>query len=83
MVCEKTQLFVAIEEEIRKSLKHLKTGSCHKSNIVKSVVASKEVEFYWLILQADFDVGDEETYQVLLYKIVELRILNSERLLIC
>ena len=33
------------------------------------MVASEEVEFYWLISQADFDVGDEE---VLLYKIVEL-----------
>ena len=65
-------LFVAIEEEIRKSLKCLETGSCHKSDIIKSVVASKEVEFYWIISQADFDVGDEETYQVLLYKTVEL-----------
>ena len=65
-------LFVAIEEETRKNPTHLKTGSCHKSDIIKSVIASEEVEFYWVISQADFDVGDEETYQVLLYKIVEL-----------
>ena len=65
-------LFVAIEEEIRKYLKCLKTGSCHKLTIIKNVVASEEVEFYWIIAQADFDVGDEDTYQILLHKIVEL-----------
>ena len=65
-------LFVAIEEEIRKSLRCLKSGTHHKSTIIKNVVASEEVEFYWLIAQADFDVGDEDTYQILLCKIVEL-----------
>ena len=33
---------------------------------------SEEVKFYWVITQADFDVGDEETYKLLLHKIVEL-----------
>jgi len=65
-------LFVAIEEEVRKCLKQLLKGSGHKSAIIKHVVESEEVEFYWLIAQADFDVGDEETYKLLLYKIVEL-----------
>ena len=65
-------LFVVIEEEVRKCLKQLLTGSGHKSTIIKSVVESEEVEFYWLITQADFDVGDEETYKLLLHKIVEL-----------
>lgn len=36
------------------------------------MVASEEVEFYWLIVQADFDVGDEDTYWILLHKIIEL-----------
>ena len=49
----------------------LKSGSCHKSTIIKNVVGSKELEFYWLIAQADFNVGDEDTYQILLHKIVE------------
>ena len=61
---------MAIEEEVRKCLKL--TGSGHKSAIIKNIVESEEVEFYWLITQADFDVGDEETYKLLLHKIVEL-----------
>ena len=65
-------LFVAIEEEVRKCLKQLQAGSGHKSAIIKRVVESEEVEFYWLIAQADFDVGDEEVYQLLLQKVVEL-----------
>ena len=54
-------LFVAIEEEERKCLKQLLTGSGHKSAIIKTIVESEEEEFYWLITQADFNVGDEET----------------------
>ena len=65
-------MFVTIEEEVRNCLKQLHRGSGHKSAIIKSVMQSEEVEFYWLIAQADFDVGDEETYQLLLHKIVEL-----------
>jgi len=65
-------LFVAVEEEIRQCLKKLLTGSGHKSAIIKTVVESEEVQFYWLIAQANFDVGDDETYQLLLHKIVEL-----------
>ena len=65
-------LFVAIEEEVRKCLKQLLKGSGHKSAIIKHVVESEEVEFHWLIAQADFDVGDEETYKLLLHKIVKL-----------
>ena len=38
-------LFVAIKEEIRKSLRCLKSGTHHKSTIIKNVVASEEVEF--------------------------------------
>ena len=65
-------LFVAIEEEVRKCLKQLLTGSGQRSAIIKSIVESEEVKFYWIITQADFDVGDEETYKLLLHKIVEL-----------
>jgi len=56
-------LFVAIDE-VRKCLKQLLKGSGHKPAIIKHVVESKEMEFYWLIAQADFDVGDEETYKL-------------------
>ena len=63
---------MVIEEEVRNCLKQLHRGSGHKSAIIKSVMQSEEMEFYWLIAQADFDVGDEETYQLLLHKIVEL-----------
>ena len=50
----------------------MKTSSCQKSAIIKNVFASEEVQFYWLIAQADFDVGDEDTYNILLEKIVKL-----------
>jgi len=53
-------------------LKMLHMGSGHKSAIIKTVVESEEVQFYWFIIQADFDMGDDETYQLLLHKIVEL-----------
>ena len=33
---------------------------------------NEEVEFYWLMAQTDFDVENEETYKLLLHKIVEL-----------
>ena len=65
-------LFVAIEEEVRRCLKQLLTGSGLKSAIIKRTVESDDVTFYWLICQADFDVGDDETYKLLLNKIVEL-----------
>ena len=63
--------FVAVEEELRKCLKMLLKGLAHRSAIVKNIVECEEVQFYWLITQADFDVGDDETYQILLHKIVE------------
>jgi len=46
-------------------------GSGHKSAIIKTVVES-EVQFYWLIVQADFDVGDNETYQIKLLNCMSL-----------
>ena len=48
------------------------TGLGLKSAIIKRTVESDDVKFYWLICQADFDVGDDETYQLLLNKIEEL-----------
>ena len=53
-------------------MQKLITGSGHKSAIIKTVVKTKEVQFYWLIAQANFNVRDDETYQLLLHKIVEL-----------
>ena len=50
----------------------MKISSCQKSTIIKNAFASEEVQFYWLIAQADFDVGDEDTYNILLQKIVKL-----------
>jgi len=47
------------------------TGSGHRSAIIKKVEGSEDVPFYWLIAQADFDVGGDETYRLLLHKIVE------------
>ena len=48
------------------------TGLGLKSAIIKRTVESDDVKFYWLVCQADFDIGNDETYQLLLNKIEEL-----------
>ena len=62
---------MAIEEEVRKCLKLLLTGSDHKSNIIKKVVENEDVQLYWLITQADFDVGDDDLSAVVVQDCVQ------------
>ena len=73
VVCEEHNIFVLwLLRRKWECLKQLLTGSGHKSAIIKSIVESEEVEIYWVITQVDSDVGDEETYKLLLHKTVEL-----------
>jgi len=56
-------LFIAIEEEVRECLKML-LGSTpiarRKEEIVKRVISSDDVHFYWLIATADFEINKKE-----------------------
>jgi len=42
-----------------------------KQDIIKRVIED-DVQFYWLIVTADFEINNDEIHQVLLYKIAEI-----------
>lgn len=66
-------LFLSIEEEIRCCLKTLITPTPKsKCEIIKMVITSEDVQFYWIIASADFEFDDRETHETLLHMIVEL-----------
>ena len=64
-------VFLAIEEELKECLKTL-TETPRKDEIIQRVTTNDDVEFYWLIATADFEVDDREVHQEVLRKIVEL-----------
>ena len=68
------QVFCALEEEIRPSLRAFVLDSTHtdKAKAITTLISSNDVQFYWCIAAADFDIEDEETHAQLLQKIVEL-----------
>ena len=66
-------LLLSIEGEMRCCLRTLTTVTPKsKSEIIKQVTSSEDVQFYWLITTADFEFDDRETHEKLLYMIVEL-----------
>ena len=68
-------LFIAIEEEVRECLKMLlgsNPAAGKKEEIVENVISSDDVEFYWLISTADFEIGEKEVHSALLKEIVQL-----------
>ena len=67
------QLFCAIEYQVRPALIALKKPSPpSKADIIKRVISDDDVQFYWLIASADFEIDDNETQDILLKKLVEL-----------
>lgn len=67
------QLFYTIEHRVRTILDQLKNPSPpSKAKIIQTVTRDDDVQFYWLIASADFEIDDEETCDILLNKIVEL-----------
>lgn len=67
------QLFCAIEYQIRALLNALKNPQPPaKTEIIKKVINDDDVQFYWLITSADFEIDDQDTHNLLLNKIVEL-----------
>jgi len=56
------QLFCAIEYQVRAALTELKRPSPpSKAGIIKSVISDEDVQFYWLIASADFEIDNRET----------------------
>jgi len=64
--------FLSLEEEMRILLPSLLTEEKNKERIIKELVLSEDVQFYWLIVGADFDEDDQDVHRELLRRIVEL-----------
>ena len=64
--------FLSLEEEIRLLLPSLLTKEKRKERIVEDLVRSEDVQFYWLIVGAEFDEEDRDVHSELLKRIVEL-----------
>ena len=72
-------LFISLENDIRDCLKSLSTdvpepSSDQKTTIAHRLVNNDDVQFYWSMISADFEVDDSETQYTLLKMIVELYI---------
>lgn len=67
------QLFCAIEYQVRSVLNTLTNPQPPaKVDIIKKTINDDDVQFYWLIASADFEIDDKDTHNLLLNKIVEL-----------
>ena len=44
----------------------------HKDKLISQLVSSEDVQFYWCIATADFDIRDEKTHSELLKYIIDL-----------
>jgi len=67
------QLFFAIEHVVREVLMTIKYPlQPLKEEMIKKVVKDNDVQFFWLIATADFEIEDEEVHAALLLKITEL-----------
>ena len=43
-----------------------------KQGMIKRVIEDDDVQFYWLIVAADFEIDDDQIHEVLLHEIAEL-----------
>ena len=68
------QLLCALEEEIQSQLHALSSPNTSglRSQIVDKLINTEDVQFYWCITTADFDVEDDEVHNYLLRMIVDL-----------
>lgn len=67
------QFFCATEYVVRQVLKTpVKPSPPSKPEMVQKVTSDDDVQFYWLIVTADFEIDDHVIHEMLLNKIVEL-----------
>ena len=74
-MCENTfHLFCAIiiEEVVQLQLTSLHKQTVFETKEVITAVTADDVQFYWLIVAADFEIEDTDVHSGLLYKIIEL-----------
>jgi len=64
--------FLTLEEEIRTLLPSLLIEERRKEQIVEKLFSSEDVQFYWLIVGAEFDEDDKDVHSKLLKLIIEL-----------
>ena len=68
------QLLCALEEEVRTYLNALSSPNTAglRTQFIEKLIKSDDVQFYWCITTADFEVDDVEVHDYLLKMIVEL-----------
>ena len=68
------QLFVALEDEVRKYLGQLSSphSLAQKAQFLKSLCRCDDVQFYWCISAADFEVVDTDVHEHVLKMVVDL-----------
>ena len=64
--------FLSLEEEICVLLSSLLTEENRKEKIIEKLCNSEDIQFYWLIVSADFDEEDQDVHSELLKRVVEL-----------
>ena len=65
--------FCALEEETQIQLWQLaQSAFATRKRMIEAIISSEDVQFYWLILSADFEVDDDEVQSILLTMITEL-----------
>ena len=65
--------FCALEEETQIQLRQLaQSAFAARKRMIEAIISNEDVQFYWLILSADFEVDDDEVQSILLTMITEL-----------
>lgn len=64
--------FCALEEEVQVQLKFLPESASARKKMIKAILAGEDVQFYWLIVTADFKSDKDEVQSILLSMIAEL-----------
>ena len=65
------QLFCAMEYCLRPMMEMLTTPSPpSKATMISETCSDEDVQFYWLIASAEFEIDDKETHEILLTKTV-------------
>ena len=70
------QVFCALEEEMHACLQELVKNAKQTDveEIATQLINSEDVQFYWCVASAAFDIDDDEVHRELLQKIIKLSI---------
>ena len=68
-------IFVSLEQEVQVQLKSpsfIKGTEEQKEKICRNIYESNDIQFYWLIASADFEMEDTQVCEILLQEIIKL-----------